>query len=165
SSAAEINRSMQARRNQAWAIVEQVWAPVSVAGGKIPAWMTWYEEQDIGPLYKELLSKQASGRGASTPDQVRANVDAVLKEHPFKDLQTSLSSLRLGKTLRQFTFPGMPPPKRRPATGVIYYNTAFVRHLLENAERIINCDPSALAKNLSGSSQAGGLFGIESLPA
>src|SRR6185503_12418696 len=40
SSAAEIDRSMQARRNQAWAIVQQVWAPVSVAGGKIPAWMT-----------------------------------------------------------------------------------------------------------------------------
>src|SRR6185436_3778954 len=148
SSAAEINRSMQARRNQAWAIVEQVWAPVSVAGGKIPAWMTWYEEQDIGPLYLALLSKQTNGRGASTPAQVRANVDAVLKEHPFKDLQTSLSSARLGKTLRQFTFPGMPrlAPHRKPATGVIYYNTAYVRHLLENAERIVSCDPTAFPK-------------------
>lgn len=167
-SAAEINGSMRARRNQAWAIVEQVWAPVSVAGGKVPAWMTWYEEEDIGPLYKELLSKQTSGRGESTPAQVRADVDAVLREHPFKDLQTSLSSVRLGKTLRQFTFPGMPllGPKRRPATGVIYYNTAFVRHLLENAERIVSCDPSALAKlNLPGSSGSGGLFGIEGLPA
>src|SRR6185312_10590731 len=85
--------------------------------------------------------------------------------HPFKDLQTSLSSVRLGKTLRQFTFPGMPPPKRRPATGVIYYNTPFVRHLLENAERIVSCDPSALAKlKLPGSSEAAGLFGIEGLP-
>ena len=35
-SAAEINSSMLARRNQAWAVVEQVWAPVSVMGGKIP---------------------------------------------------------------------------------------------------------------------------------
>jgi hypothetical protein len=167
-SAAEINSSMRARRNQAWAIVEQVWAPVSVAGGKVPAWMTWYEEQDIGPLYRELLSKQTNGRGESTPAQVRADVDAVLREHPLKDLQTSLSSARLGKTLRQFTFPGMPllDPKRKPATGVIYYNTAFVRHLLENAERIVSCDPSALAKlNLPGSSGAGGLFGIEGLPA
>ena len=131
-SGAEINSSMRARRNQAWAIVEQVWAPVSVAGGKIPAWMTWYEEQDIGPLYRELLDKQARLRSPTTPAQVRANVDAVLREHTFKDLQTSLSSVRLGKTLRQFTFPGMPllGPKRRPASGVIYYNTAFVRHLL-----------------------------------
>src|SRR6185369_447430 len=107
-SAAEINSSMRARRNQAWTIVEQVWAPVSVAGGKIPAWLTWYEEEDIGPLYTELLNKQKNGRGASTPAEARANIDAVLREHPFKDLQTSLSSARLGKTLRQFTFPGMP---------------------------------------------------------
>ena len=166
-SAAEINSSMRARRNQAWAIVEQVWAPVSVAGGKIPAWMTWYEEQDIGPLYRALLSKQTSGGGASTPALVRSNVDAVLKEHPFKDLQTSLISVRLGKTLRQFTFPGMPllGPKRRPASGVIYYNTAFVRYLLENAERIVNCDPTALAKlNFPGSSQAADLLGIQRSP-
>jgi hypothetical protein len=128
--------------------------------------MTWYEEEDVGPVYKELLSKQTSRRGASMPAEVRANVAAVLNEHPFKDLQTSLSSVRFGKVLRQFTFPGMPllGPKRRPATGVIYYNTAFVRHLLENAERIVSCDPSALAK-LPGSSDAAGLFGIDRLPA
>src|SRR5947209_7271460 len=52
--AAEINDSMRARRDQAWAIVQQVWAPVTVAGSKIPAWMTWYEEQDVAQLYREL---------------------------------------------------------------------------------------------------------------
>jgi hypothetical protein len=162
-SAAEVNSSMRARRNQAWANVEQVWAPVLVAGTKIPAWMTWYEEQDIGPLYRALLKKQTSGRGALTPAEVRANVDAVLKEHPFKDLQTSLSSARLGKVLRQFTFPGMPSltPNRRPGTGVIYYNTAYVRHLLENAERIVSCDPNAFPKlNFPGLSQATELLGM-----
>lgn len=166
-SAAEINSSMRARRNQAWANVEQVWAPVSVAGSKIPAWMTWYEEQDIAQLYRELLSKQTSRGGASTPGQVSANVDAVLKQHPLKDLQTSLSSVRLGKVLRQFTFPGMPglAPNRRPATGVIYYNTAYVRHLLENAETIVNCDPSAFPKlNFPGLFQAAELIGIDRLP-
>src|SRR5947209_19403957 len=125
---------MRARRDQAWAIVQQVWEPVPVAGDKIPAWMTWYEEQDVAQLYRELLNKQ---NRAATSAEVKANVDAVLKEHPFKDLQTSLNSVRLGKVLRQFTFPGIPSlsPNRKPATGTIYYNTAYVRHLLENADR------------------------------
>jgi len=165
-SAAEINNSMRARRNQAWSNVEQVWAPVSVAGSKIPAWMTWYEEEDIGPLYREVLSKGTSDSDASTPAEVRANVAAVLREHAFKDLQTSLSSARLGKVLRQFTIPGMPrlAPNRKPATGVIYYNTAFVRHLLENAERIVKCDPSAFPRlNFPGMSQTSDLLGIDRL--
>jgi hypothetical protein len=166
-SVAEINSSMRARRDQAWSIVEQVWEPVSVDGSKIPAWMTWYEEQDIAQLYRELLNRMMSSKNAITPAEVRAQVDAVLKAHPFKDLQTSLSSARLGKTLRQFTFPGMPilGPNRRPATGVIYYNVAYVRHLLENAERISDCDLNAFPKpSLSGSSPAGALLGIERLP-
>jgi hypothetical protein len=166
-SVARINNSMRIRRDQAWAIVEQVWQPVSVAGSKIPAWMTWYEEQDIAQLARELLSKQTRVKERTTPADVNANVDAVLKEHPFKDLQTSLSSVRLGKVLRQFTFPGMPSlgPNRRPATGVIYYNTAYVRHLLENAERIAHCDLSAFPKlGLPGSTQAADLIGIDPLP-
>jgi hypothetical protein len=166
-SVAEINNSMRARRNQAWAIVEQVWEPVSVAGSKIPAWMTWYEEQDIAQLHRELLNKQTGSNSATTPAEISASVDAVLREHSFKDLQTSLSSVRLGTVLRQFTFPGMPSigPNRRPATGVIYYNTAYARHLLENAERIARCDVSAFPKlSLDGSSQAAGLFGIDRLP-
>lgn len=160
-SAADINSSMRVRRNHAWDNVAQTWTPVSVAGGKIPAWMTWYEQEDIGPLYRELLRQQ---RGASTRAEVRANVEAVLKQHPLKDLHTSLSFARLSKPLRQFTFPGMPglAPNRRPASGVIYYNTAYVRHLLENAERIINCDPSGFPKlNFPGLSQAAGLLGID----
>src|SRR5690242_17257097 len=36
-STVEINDSMRARREQAWTIVQQAWAPVAVAGGKIPA--------------------------------------------------------------------------------------------------------------------------------
>src|ERR1700726_4001072 len=56
--AAEINNSMRARRGQAWAIVQQVWEPVPIAGSKIPAWMTWYEEQDIAQVYRELISKK-----------------------------------------------------------------------------------------------------------
>src|SRR5437773_1245570 len=56
--ASEINNGMRARRGQAWAIVQQVWEPVPTAGIRIPAWMTWYEEQDIAQLYGELISKQ-----------------------------------------------------------------------------------------------------------
>jgi hypothetical protein len=154
---------MRARRDQAWAIVQQVWEPVPIAGSKIPAWMTWYEEQDIAQLYRELISKQNS---ATTPSEVRANVDAVLKEHPFKDLQTSLSSARLGKVLRQFTFPGSPSlgPNRKPATGVIYYNTAYVRHLLENAERIARCYASAFPKLSFPGFSTGESIGIDRLP-
>jgi hypothetical protein len=159
--AAEIDSSMRARRSQAWEIVQQAWEPVEVAGSKIPAWMTWYEEEDIAQLYRELVSKQG-GRSASSPAELSANVNAVLQQHPFKDLQTSLSSVRLGKVLRQFTFPGMPSigPNRKPATGVIYYNTAYVRHLLENAERIARCDLSAFPRlSFPGSSQKGDLIG------
>src|SRR5580765_2601707 len=136
-SAVEINRSMRARRDQAWMIVQQAWAPVSVAGSKIPAWMTWYEEEDVARLYRELLNRQNATRG-----DLDAAVDAVLNARPYKDLQGSLTSARLGKVLRQFTFPNIPPlgPNRKPATGVIYYNTAYVRHLLKNAEQISRCD-------------------------
>jgi hypothetical protein len=164
-SVAEIDNSMRARRNHAWAIVEQVWEPVSFAGSKIPAWMTWYEEQDIARLYRELLKKQTARGSAYTAAQVRANVDAVLKQNSFKDLQTSLASARLGRVLRQFTFPGMPSlgPNRRPGTGVVYYNTAYVRHLLENAEKIVGCDLSAFPK-LPGSAHAAELFRIDRLP-
>lgn len=167
---AEIDNSMRARRNQAWATVQQVWQPVPVAGGKVPAWMTWYEEQDIAQLYRELVSKQGAG-SSLTPVEVSENVAAVLKEHPFKDLQRSLSSVRLGKVLRQFTFPGVPSlgPNRRPGTGVIYYNTAYVRHLLENAERIANCDASAFPRlSFPGLSllptSPGDSIGIDRLP-
>jgi len=149
--AAEIDNSMRARRNHAWALVQQVWEPVPVAGDKIPAWMTWYEEPDVAQLYRELLNKP--GVKGTT-----AEVDAVLKDHPYKDLQTSLSSTRLGKVLRQFTFPGIPSlgPNRKPATGVIYYNTAYVRHLLQNAERIARCDASAFPRlSFPGSSVLG----------
>jgi len=161
--AAEIDSSMRARRNQAWAIVQQVWEPVTVARSKIPAWMTWYEQQDLAELYRELLSKQPLKR-SSTAAEVRANVAAVLREHPLKDLQASLSSLRLGKVLRQFTFPGIPAlgPNRRPGTGVIYYNRAYIQHLLENAERISRCDASAFPKlSFPGSSQPDDSIGIE----
>jgi hypothetical protein len=157
---------MRARRNQAWAIVQQAWEPVPVAGSKIPAWMTWYEEQDVAQLYGELIRKQGM-RSAVTPAEVSANVAAVLKEHPFKDLQTSLSSARLGKVLRQFTFPVIHSlsPNRKPGTGVVYFNTAYVRHLLGNAERIARCDASAFPKlSFPGSSQTGDLIGIDRLP-
>src|SRR5262249_32876154 len=129
----------------------------------IPEWMTWYEEQDIAQLFRELVTRQ----GVVTP----ASVDAVLRAHSFKDLQTSLTSARLGKTLRQFTFPNIPPlgPNRKPATGVIYYNTAYVRHLLLNAERIARCDLGAVPKlSFPGSSIISPApvesIGIERLP-
>lgn len=140
-SAAQITNSMRARREQAWAFVQQAWTPVTVGGSsRIPAWMTWYEEQDVADLFRELLNGQTAGRSATA-----ARVDAVLRAHPLKDLQSSLTSARLGKVLRQFTFPGMPSlgPNRKPATGVIYYNTAYVRHLLLNSEKIARCDLSA----------------------
>ncbi len=168
--AAEISSSMRARRDQAWVIVQQVWEPIPVAGSKIPAWMTWYEEEDIAQLYRELIDKQ-DAKSALSPAEVSAYVTAVLKEHPFKDLQTSLSSARLGRVLRQFTFPGIPSlgPNRRPATGVIYYNTAYVRHLLENAETIARCDLAGFPKlSFPGSSILGSSpvesIGIDRLP-
>lgn len=164
--ALEMNSSMRARREQAWATVQQAWEPVTVAGSKIPAWMTWYEEEDVAQLYRELLNKHGANRR-----DVTTNVDAVLKEHRYKDLQTSLTAARLGKVLRQFTFPGIPGlgPNRKPATGVIYYNTAFVRHLLENADTIARCDPSAFPRlSFPGSSILGSSptvsIGIDLLP-
>ena len=162
---AEINRSMRARRDQAWAIVEEAWQPVTIAGSKIPEWMTWYEEQDVAELYRALLEK--NGRRQITP----SDVNEVIRQHPTKDLQTSLTSARLGKTLRQFTFPNIPPlgPNRKPATGVIYYNTAYVRHLLENAEQIARCNPASFPRlSFPGSSVLGSStiesVGVDRLP-
>jgi hypothetical protein len=155
--AAAINHSMRARRDQAWEIVKQVWEPVQVPGGRIPTWMTWYEQQDIEQLYAEMVSKEigtqemtGGQRRPSANTGVSASVAALLKGHPFKDLQASLNSVRLGAVLRQFTFPEVRDlgPNHEPSTGAIYYNSAYVKHLLENATRIARCDLSAFPNPL-----------------
>ena len=40
---ADVNNSMKARRDHAWATVKRVWEPIQIQGGQIPTWMTWYE--------------------------------------------------------------------------------------------------------------------------
>src|SRR2546423_14019493 len=55
-----VNNSMKARRDMAWAIVGRVWEPVKIpGGGKIPTWMTWYEQEDIQELYREMMTTAA----------------------------------------------------------------------------------------------------------
>src|SRR5438874_2423561 len=52
-----VNNSMKARRDMAWAIVGRLWEPVKIpGGGKIPTWMTWYEQEDIQELYREMMT-------------------------------------------------------------------------------------------------------------
>src|SRR5262249_20634357 len=45
-----LNGSMKARRDAAWATMKRIWKPVQVEGGVIPLWMTWYERQDLEDL-------------------------------------------------------------------------------------------------------------------
>jgi hypothetical protein len=142
---ADVNNSMKARRDHAWATVKRVWEPVQIQGGQIPTWMTWYEQEDIQALYKEMLAQPQNQPKPPSREELRNKVAALLWKHPTKDLQTSLTSGRLGKTLRQFTFPAFHAiaPNAKPSAGMIYYNPAFVKHLLANAENIAKCNPSA----------------------
>lgn len=148
-----LNQSMRARRDIAWQIIDRVWgtAPRSRAlDGKgvsppalppIPIWMTWYEQEDIAQVYEEVLKRRRRSSGIAAI----AEIDAVMRSHRTKDLEASLNSIRLGRTLRQFNFPGAldPGPHGDRSTGTIYYSPAYVRHLLANADRIAACDPNA----------------------
>ncbi|HYX29981.1 MAG TPA: hypothetical protein VE863_15675 [Pyrinomonadaceae bacterium] len=147
---ANMNSSMKTRRDHAWEIVQSVWAPVQVQGGKVPTWMTWYDQEDVEQLYKELVSQQPN---RTIRVQAAANAAALLKKHSVKDLQASFTSARLGKTLRQFTFPEFRAlgGDTQPRTGAIYYSPAFVQHLLENATTIAKCDPKAFPTPSSNS--------------
>ncbi|HEY3025168.1 MAG TPA: hypothetical protein VGJ55_03350 [Pyrinomonadaceae bacterium] len=137
-----LNKSMKKRRDFAWQIVKRVWAPVQVQGGQIPTWMTWYEQEDIEELYGKMLNQP------KPPTRAEASKAAIalLRSHAVKDLQTSLSSARLGKVLRQFTFPAFQAlgPNRKPGTGNIYYSPSYVKHLLENADNIARCNPTSV---------------------
>jgi hypothetical protein len=138
----DINRSMKARRALAWDIVQKVWTPVGSPGAQVPAWMTWYEQEDIEPLFREML---AGSVRPMTRAQVTARVSTVMARHTDKDLQQSLSSARLGRVLRQFTFPEVVALQlhAKPGTGSIYYNPSYVTHLLANAEQIAHYNPAA----------------------
>jgi hypothetical protein len=111
--------------------------------------MTWYEQEDIEHLFREMLAEPLR---PSTRVQVASRVSAVMARNATKDLQTSLSSARLGKVLRQFTFPEFLAlrPHDKPGTGNIFYNPAYVRHLLANAERIANYEPAAFNHRTTG---------------
>lgn len=107
--------------------------------GKVPTWMTWYEQEDIEELYKEILSQHPKPLTRAATHTV---VSDLLKRHAVKDLRVSLSSSRFKKVLRQFTFPGIQMghlANFKPSTGTIYYSPSYVRHLLENAHNIAGC--------------------------
>jgi hypothetical protein len=149
-----LNQSMRARRDVAWQIIDRVWGTVPFGreldavepwpgpSFSMPVWMTWYEQEDIAQLYEEMLRRRSRSSRAET---AIADVTAALRSLPTKDIQASLNSARLGRTLRQFTFPNAPDigPHRGPSTGSIYYSPAYVKHLLANAERIARCDPAS----------------------
>ena len=149
----DINRSMKARRALAWDIVQKVWTPVGSPGAQVPAWMTWYEQEDIEPLFREM---PAGAPRPMTHAQATARVATVMARHTEKDLQQSLSSTRLGRVLRQFTFPEVVALQlhAKPGTGSIYYNPAYVTHLLANAEEIAHYNPAAFKHKASKTAAA-----------
>ncbi len=137
----DVNNSMKSRRDYAWEIVKLVWKPVTVEGGKVPSWTTWYEQEDIEEMYNEMLSQRPK---PTTHAETVAAADAVIAKHSVKKLQASLTSARLGKVLRQFTFPALRQiAPHHVANGAIYYNRPYVKHLLENADNIVKCKLSA----------------------
>jgi hypothetical protein len=149
-----LNASMKARRDAAWATLKRIWRPVQVEGGVIPLWMTWYERQDLEDLFREMRRQPSTGLSKA---ERTARVQAVLKARGTKDLQRSLSAARFGAVLRQFTFPEFLElgPHTEPGTGSIYFNPSYVQHLLENAERIANYNAGAFTKTPSGTGSSG----------
>ena len=91
-----------------------------------------------------MLAQQQNQPKPPSREELKSKVAALLVKHSTKDLQTSLTSARLGKTPRQFTFPAFHAiaPNAKPSAGMIYYNSAYVKHLLANAENIAKCNPS-----------------------
>jgi hypothetical protein len=149
-----LNGSMKARRDAAWATMKRIWKPVNVEGGVIPIWMTWYERQDLEDLFREMRRRPAIGLSKA---ERSARVHAVLTARGTKDLQRSLSAERFGAVLRQFTFPEFLElgPHTQPGTGSIYFNPSYVQHLLENAESIANYNASAFSKTAGGTGTPG----------
>ena len=145
--ALDIDRSMKARRELAWSIVQKVWTLVGRADAQVPAWMTWYEQEDLESLFRQVLADPRP----STPAETASRVSAVMASNTEKDLQTSLSAARLGKVLRQFRFSGFRSlnTHAKPGTGSIFYNPAYVAHLLTNAERIAAYNSAAFHEKTS----------------
>ncbi len=150
---------MRARREAAWRVVQRVWAPVQAQGGTVPAWMTWYEQEDIEQLYRDMLTRHP---GSIPLVEMPSLISTVMNARPNKDLQTSLSSARMGKVLRQFTFPEFQllASHVRPGTGTIYYSPSYVKHLLANAESIANYDARSFERTAAGISSPA-LLGVQ----
>src|SRR5262249_24411653 len=123
-----------------WLVAQDVWTPVKVAGGTVPAWMTWYEEEDIEGLFRKLRRMPRLAN-----QSVDTLVGNVMAQSAVKRLEYSFVSGPLGKDLKQFSFPEL--AHANPRLGTIYYSPAYVKHLLENAENIANYDGRAFSKN------------------
>src|SRR5262245_8966705 len=85
-----VSRSMKARRDLAWDILQNVWTLVGPPGAQVPAWMTWYEQDDLERLFRKVVADPRP----STPADVAARVSTVMARDNEKDLQTSLGSAR-----------------------------------------------------------------------
>jgi hypothetical protein len=109
--------------------------------------MTWYEQEDLESLFRQVLADPRP----STPAATASRVSAVMASNTEKDLQASLSAARLGKVLRQFRFSGFRSlnTHAKPGTGSIFYNPAYVAHLLTNAERIAAYNSAAFHEKTS----------------
>jgi hypothetical protein len=130
----DLDASMPARRSFAWGVVRSVWSPVSYGGrGYMPAWITWYQQEDIARLYRD---SKLNPLGHSPITLQRAMVNRT------SDLQASLTSDRLGRMLRQFQFPEVRAlrPIRTLSAGTIFYSPELVQHWLTNAASIAACD-------------------------
>ena len=130
--------SMKKRRDFAWKIVAKVFAPIDVTSsaftGTIPTWQTWYGEEDFQDIYaayhKAKATDPATGLG-------------LLK---VKNLNRTLSSKNLGKTLKQFErfkkVKGLGTnPLPAPGTGFVTYSPGMIEHMLKSATNIAKCNP------------------------
>ena len=144
----QLSKSMKARRDFAWKVVEALLLPIKVQlpnGGAqvdVPLWQTWYD--GVGPtnetkalftLFFQKLKANPSADLATTADQ-------ALAEQATKDLSQSVTTENFTATLTQNV--GATISTDLGGQGTTLFSPAFVKHMMVSAKQVENCKQTGI---------------------
>ena len=144
----QLSKSMKARRDFAWKVVEALLLPIKVQlpnGGAqvdVPLWQTWYD--GVGPtnetkalftLFFQKLKANPSADLATTADQ-------ALAEQATKDLSQSVTTENFTATLTQNV--GATISTDLGGQGTTLFSPAFVKHMMVSARQVENCKQTGI---------------------
>jgi hypothetical protein len=142
----ELMKSMKARRDFGWKVVEQLLQPVKVTlptGTQVdvPLWQTWYDgltgsdtgdpTDEIGRLFLSYFQKLKAN---PTGDKA-ALADQALAELAQKNLAESITVAKLTTALRQ----NATVSTDMGGQGRTMFSPSFVKHMMVSAKEVENC--------------------------